>query len=141
MLKSILTRLGARGVAIDVRDKPRKVCRQISGCSAIISTSLHGLIVADSYGVPAAWSMLPPTLYGGDFKFLDHESVVLGGSRHRRVVISGDESYDELIQLAEPADLARVRDAVVGLEASIARLREHLPDRISPLRLVRWRGR
>lgn len=40
---------------IDVAQSPETVCRQIAQCRHVISASLHGLIVADSYGVPNTW--------------------------------------------------------------------------------------
>ena len=45
---------------------------QIMQCSRIISSSLHGLIMADSYGVPNAWIQLSETRYGGNFKYHDY---------------------------------------------------------------------
>ena len=57
---------------IDVRNDATRVVGQISGCRAVISSSLHGLVVADSYGVPNIW------LDGGrihrapKFKFRDY---------------------------------------------------------------------
>jgi hypothetical protein len=40
---------------IDVRDDARDVCRQIASCAHVISSSLHGLIVADACGVASTW--------------------------------------------------------------------------------------
>ena len=38
--------------AINVFEEPREVLRQIAACEFIVSSSLHGLVVADAYGVP-----------------------------------------------------------------------------------------
>lgn len=51
------------------------VIREIARCDAVISSSLHGLIVADSFGIPAGWTTLAPALAGADFKFRDYSSV------------------------------------------------------------------
>jgi len=40
---------------IDPRDDPVDVCMQIASCAHIYASSLHGLIVADAYGVPNTW--------------------------------------------------------------------------------------
>ena len=40
---------------IDPRDDVRDVCHQIASCAHVYSASLHGLIVADSYGVANTW--------------------------------------------------------------------------------------
>jgi pyruvyltransferase len=41
--------------------------------SKVISSSLHGLIIADVYGVPNAWLPIP-RLKEGSFKFIDYFS-------------------------------------------------------------------
>jgi pyruvyltransferase len=39
----------------------KKVLDQISKCTYIISSSLHGIIVAEAFGVPARWLQIPGT--------------------------------------------------------------------------------
>lgn len=40
---------------IDPRGDAAEVCLQIAACAHVFSSSLHGLIMADAYGVPNTW--------------------------------------------------------------------------------------
>lgn len=138
IIRSIIDRLGSRAIWIDVRSSPRRVCREISSCAAVVTTSLHGLIVADSYNVPAAWSMLSPVIVGGDFKFVDYEQVVLDGGISRRVELLGDEDYSDLLAMAMTASCSRVQQAIDDLETSISSLKGVIRQSSrSPLSLLR----
>lgn len=52
------------------------VIEEICECEYILSSSLHGLIIADAYKIPNLWIKLSNKLIGGDFKFLDYFSGV-----------------------------------------------------------------
>lgn len=55
---------------IDVRKDPAAVCQEISSCEVIVSSSLHGCIVAASYGIP--YMRVPHNqVVGGDTKWID----------------------------------------------------------------------
>lgn len=60
---------------IDVRLHPLEVVARIANCSRILSRSLHGLIVADSFQVPNLWLAPNSDMLGGEFKFLDYYST------------------------------------------------------------------
>ena len=49
---------------------------QIYSCEKIVSSSLHGLIVADSYECPNIWIKMSDNVAGGYFKFHDYFSSV-----------------------------------------------------------------
>jgi pyruvyltransferase len=57
---------------IDVRRPWQEVVQDICSCDAIVSSSLHGLIVAEAYGVPASWIRISDRITGGTFKFDDY---------------------------------------------------------------------
>lgn len=49
---------------VDVRQSPAHVARRIASATAIVTSSLHGLVYADSFGIPAVWVALDPPLRG-----------------------------------------------------------------------------
>lgn len=52
--------------------------REILECKKILSTSLHGLIVAHAYEIPAIWVKMSDKIFGNDIKYGDYlESVCL----------------------------------------------------------------
>ena len=49
---------------------------QICNCDAILSSSLHGLILADAYQIPNVWVKFSDKTFEGDFKYMDYFSGV-----------------------------------------------------------------
>jgi hypothetical protein len=60
---------------INVYDHPIKVIEQIARCEMVLSSSLHGLIVADALQIPNAWIKLSNLIGPNDFKFHDYYSI------------------------------------------------------------------
>lgn len=54
---------------------PLKVVDRIRQCRAIISSSLHGIVVAHAYGIPAAW-LATHRINGDGIKFRDHAASI-----------------------------------------------------------------
>lgn len=57
---------------IDVQQDVFSFIKAVLACRVIASSSLHGLILADAYGIPSVWIKLSNNIAGGDFKFLDY---------------------------------------------------------------------
>jgi len=60
---------------IDIFSETQDFLVQVSRCEFILSSSLHGLIVADALEIPNAWIKLSDKVRGRDFKFADYYSV------------------------------------------------------------------
>lgn len=62
---------------IDVQTDVESAVDAISSSSVCISTSLHGLIIAQAYGIPWVWlEIYDKNLLGNDFKFKDFFSTL-----------------------------------------------------------------
>jgi pyruvyltransferase len=60
---------------------PIEVVKEIGRCKRVVSSSLHGVIVADAFGIPRRIEMAKIfAREGGDFKFRDHNGAV--GVKH-----------------------------------------------------------
>lgn len=73
----IYKRMGAK--IIRVADDPLKVIEEIAKCKRIVSSSLHGIILADAFGTPRKIEIAPrmlshPDQEGGLFKWQDYSS-------------------------------------------------------------------
>lgn len=71
-VKKLLERGGVQ--LIDIRRPAEEVIDDIAKCECILSSSLHGLIFADSLHIPSLHVMGSQALYGGNFKFEDYYS-------------------------------------------------------------------
>ena len=67
---------GKKCLIIDVEQTAKKVTEQIAKCNFVISSSLHGIIVADSLQVPCSWIGLSDSVVGNGFKFHDYASSI-----------------------------------------------------------------
>lgn len=56
---------------------PLTVLKEIGACHRIVTSSLHGMIVADAFGIPRRVEYTPKMdKDGGDFKFRDYSASI-----------------------------------------------------------------
>ena len=78
-IRNIYKNLGYR--LINLNASLSQVIKDIKSSSAIISSSLHGLIASHAYGVPVVWAKFSDLPLGDGFKFHDYlESMGFSGA-------------------------------------------------------------
>jgi exopolysaccharide biosynthesis predicted pyruvyltransferase EpsI len=61
-------------IIIDATEPPETVIKKISSCRVILSSSLHGLIIADSYGIPNM-RIARDDVISGNWKWMDYKTA------------------------------------------------------------------
>lgn len=91
----IVERLRADGrfSVIDAAETPAQVAAQISVCKLVLSSSLHGLIFADSFGVPNVHVELSQNVIGAGYKFRDYYSATGVAYRQADIARLWDNGY------------------------------------------------
>lgn len=85
-------------IIIDLREDPVEVVKQIAECETIISTSLHGLIVADSFHIPNQHIVVTNNMKGDGFKYKDYYSAYDVEVKPINLNVSPIPSKDEIIK-------------------------------------------
>lgn len=89
---------------IDIRGGIRHVADQINRCRRIASSSLHGLVAADAYGIPAAWVRITDRPAGDGFKFRDYLAST-GGRAEPPLEVTTSTTRDDVLERIEPAPM------------------------------------
>ena len=99
---------------IDAQRDPLDVIIDFDKCNAILSSSLHGIVVSDSLGIPNAWVCLSDKVLGGGFKFLDYFSVF--NNERSSNILTGDEGLSNLLDMTRrpPASVEKIRSDLDG---------------------------
>lgn len=105
---------------IGVQDDPLAVFAAIDECEHILSSSLHGLIVADSLGIPNRW-LASDKLLGGRFKFDDYYTAIKICAEP--AALRGDETLKELVALTSVKPSVAIEESKESLDGLWRRLR------------------
>ena len=125
-VQQLYRRFGDRIAIIDVRADPVAIVEQVSKCEVILSSALHGLVVADALGIPNRWLVLGDRVLGRGFKFNDYYSAF--GESREPLMIDGSESLGILRGAARlppsaiPECIERLDIAFRQLGATVAEL-------------------
>ena len=84
---------------IDVDLSGKDFIDKICSCQYIASSSLHGLIMADTYGIPNVWLKMLSGLHSDDFKYYDYYSVV--ESDREPISLTEINKVDDICSLSE----------------------------------------
>lgn len=99
------------------KDKPYEIIDEVLECEHIISSSLHGLILADAYKIPSARFRFQKKVIGDDFKFNDYYSGV-GVSYYNTIDISNLNKINAGVILKE-TELKKIKFDSSALKNSL----------------------
>ena len=95
-----------KSIIIDFTKDIEKTTDAIASCKIIISSSLHGLIVANAYNIPAIWVSLSNSIIGDDVKYHDYFLSVGITEKQKKIKLNLDELNDdklyEISKIANP---------------------------------------
>ena len=100
---------GFEGIhVVDVQQDAPTVVNEIGSASCCVSTSLHGVIVAHSYGVPWVWlNIAEQGLKGGNFKFEDFFTVMNRDAVSAVTIEPGSITPSNMLALSNLASLPK----------------------------------
>jgi pyruvyltransferase len=126
-LHNLLRRYKKEILFINIQTTPLAVLKQIDQCEYILSSSLHGMVFADSVGVPNAWIILSDRVQGKGFKFHDYGSALKW--KRDPVLIFGDEKLSELITQTSLPSLSIIEETKNNLDHAYHLLKQEFPAR------------
>lgn len=106
---------------IDILSGINEVVDDICKCKIIASSSLHGIIAADAYGIPSIWVEFSESVVGNGFKFYDYfESVGRKNEKPFRITENTtiQDIYNQYKDYKIDIDLNRLLDACPFLNAT-----------------------
>lgn len=107
---------------LDIEDPSDIFLANVNECGCIASSSLHGIITAHSYGIPAFWIKLSDKIIGGDFKFQDYYQSL--GVFHEAPFMIKDS-----LDLEFAVQNAKIYQSEINREKFLTAINEHLKTR------------
>jgi pyruvyltransferase len=86
---------------IDITGSFTQVADGINSCEVIASSSLHGLVCADGYGVPTTWIRFSDRPFGDGFKFRDY-------------LLAAGAAHPDGMDVVDSTTIAEIEDRCVG---------------------------
>lgn len=99
---------------VDVRSEPIEVIKTISSAAVVLGSSLHALIIADSYGIPNFLYDISESMdyfkYDDYYSATGREKIIINDSNE----LLNRESYDKLImQYKQVANLSQIQKRIL----------------------------
>ena len=79
----------------------------VNRCERIVSSSLHGLIVADAYSIPSRWVKFSDKIGGGNFKYIDYYRSI-GKTTDRPMEITNRTTIEDILKEMDPSEPMRI---------------------------------
>lgn len=95
---------------ISMRSNKLSLIDEALSCENIISTSLHGLVIADAYQIPARWIKVSNNIPGKDFKFHDYHASIGYDFKSGPLMLDQDADLKSIIKDCE------IRELKINLE-------------------------
>lgn len=112
---------------VDLRTKDvESVIDRIAACEAVVSSSLHGIVACNAYGIPVRWIQFDTNIFGDDTKYSDHFAAIgregetfLDARRYKKLDV--DDILDEIEPYEMGIDLDALWDASPFHDGEVSR--------------------
>ncbi|MBA6225829.1 polysaccharide pyruvyl transferase family protein [Colwellia sp. MB02u-18] len=105
---------------IDVRNSAENVTKQVAECELILSSSLHGIIVADSLNIPNVWVELSSKVVGDGFKFRDYNTAI--DYEQAALKIEEKTKFSDITNFVSDKNADKIRDKIDELDDIIVQV-------------------
>jgi pyruvyltransferase len=109
---------------ISVKQEPRAFVSELLQCRNVLSSSMHGLILADAYNIPNKRIILGDDITGGDFKFKDYYSTTTNVNEDY-IYLNQDVSRDDILNAYKLATVKSYTGDFDMLEEAFKNAFEH----------------